>query len=521
MRTNGRWQRGMLTVALMAVTAAASAADSVCGRGDLIRLGAVQAAERIRSGEISSHALVTALLERIRANPQLNAFITVNADGALAAAERADQRIEAGRAAGALLGVPVVVKDNIDVAGLPSTAGTPALTDNIPHQSAPVVQALVEAGAIVLGKTNMHELAFGITSVNAAFGPVRNPYNPLTFAGGSSGGTAAAIAARMAPAGLGTDTGGSSRIPAALTGVVGFRPSVDRYSRNGIVPISSTRDTAGIMARSVAGIILLDGVITGTRTTRAPADLGELRLGVPRAYFFDNLDPGTRALVENALSRLKARGVELVEADLENIGEINRRVGFPMAVYEVLRTLPEYLQGTDPRVTLDEVVAQVASPDVRAILKQAIGPDGRVGTSDDAVSESVYDDAIEKYRPRLQALYRDYFKAHDVDAIVFPTTPLPARLIEGSRKSVTLNGKEVPTFPTYIRNTDPGSNAGLPGLTLPIGVTPEGLPVGLELDGPAGSDERLLAIGLAVEQAMPETPAPVLAPADARTKACK
>jgi len=379
--------------------------------------------------------------------------------------------------------------------------------------NAPVVRALIDAGAIVLGKTNMHELAFGITSDNAAFGSVRNPYNPLTFAGGSSGGTASAVAARMAPAGLGTDTGGSARIPPSLNGLVGFRPTVGCYSQRGITLISTPRDTAGPIARSVADVVLLDGVIAGGETTLKAADLNSLRLGVPRDYFYDNLDPGTKAQIDAALVKLEELGVVLVEADLPGIGALNQKIGFPIAIYEVLRALPEYLEGTRPQVAFDSLVEQIASPDVRFVLGQlALGEDGKIGTADDAISDAVYQEALNVHRPALQALYRDYFAQYQVDAILFPTTVLPARVIAGSTSNVVLNGEMVPTFGTYIQNTDPGSNAGIPGLTLPIGLTPEGLPVGLELDGPVGSDRRLLAIGLAMEAVFDPTPAPVLAP---------
>ncbi|MBA1148573.1 indole acetimide hydrolase, partial [Ectothiorhodospiraceae bacterium WFHF3C12] len=310
----------------------------------------------------------------------------------------------------------------------------------------------------------------------------------------------------------GTDTGGSVRIPSALTGLYGLRPTVGRYDQGGITPISSTRDTAGPMARTMTDLVLLDGVITGSETRESPADLDGVRLGVPRGYFYDNLDPDTKRLMDSALKQLKDNGATLVEADLAGIGELNGKVGFPLALYEVLRTMPTYLEDSGASVGLLDVVRGVASPDVVGALGAAIGEDMEVGTEDDAIPEPVYRDAMDKFRPQLQKLYSDYFTQHDVDAVVFPTTPLPARLIEGSVETVMLNGEAVPTFPTYIRNTDPGSNAGIPGLTVPVGVTPEGLPVGLEMDGPAGSDRRLLAIGLALEELFGRPPAPVVAP---------
>ncbi|MCH8072508.1 MAG: indole acetimide hydrolase, partial [Proteobacteria bacterium] len=192
----------------------------------------------MRAGETSSARIVAELLRRAGEAQSLNAFITIDAEGALARAEELDQMRSQGEILGPLHGLPLVVKDNIHVAGLPNTAGTPGLREFTPAADNAVIAALLDAGALIIGKTNMHELAFGITSDNAAFGAVANPFDTTTFAGGSSGGTASAIAAGVAPAGLGTDTGGSVRIPAALTGTAGFRPSNGRYPLSGVTPIS-------------------------------------------------------------------------------------------------------------------------------------------------------------------------------------------------------------------------------------------------------------------------------------------
>lgn len=484
----------------LAVAGALAAMTSLASAQAITDLTATEAATELEAGRITSQELVQALLDRIDQHSDLNAFITVDKDLAVEQARASDQRREVGNPLGRLDGVPLVFKDNIDTRDHVTTAGTPALGDHQPDDDAPVVAALRSAGAVVLGKTNMHELAFGITSDNAAYGPVRNPSNPSTFAGGSSGGTAAAVAARLAPAGLGTDTGGSVRIPAALTGLYGFRPSMGRYSRAGIVPISSTRDTAGPMARSMADIVLLDSIISGEQGAIKAPDLQQLRLGVPRSYFYENLDPGTELRVEAVLEQLREAGVTLVEADIEQLGGLNEQVSFPVVLYEVLRDLPDYLEKSGAQVDLRTLIQRIASPDVAGAFRSAIGDDLNVGTADDAIPEAVYENALNTVRPRLQQAYRDYFDRHDVDAVIFPTTSLPARLIEGSMQTVTLNGEQVPTFPTYIRNTDPASNAGLPGLTVPAGLTPEGLPVGIELDGPEGSDRTLLGIGLALEE---------------------
>jgi mandelamide amidase len=352
----------------------------------------------------------------------------------------------------------------------------------------------------VLGKTNMHELAFGITSNNATFGAVANPYAPQRIAGGSSGGTATSIAARMAPAGLGTDTGGSVRIPAALAGIAGLRPTLGRYPQTGITPIAHTRDTAGPMARSVADLAVLDTVITDTEEAVVPASLKGLRLGVPNALN-DGVDAETARVMGTALARMKAAGVVLVDTDVPDLLALNAKVSFPVALYEVTIDLPAYARRYGIGLDFKGFAEQVASPDVKglfAALAKGEPP---------SVTKSVYDEAIKVHRPMLQRAYAGYFTRHKVAAIVFPTTPLAAAPI-GDDQETELDGKKVPTFPTFIRNTDPGSNAGIPGLSIPAGLNKAGLPVGLELDGPVGADRRLLAIGLALEKLLGPLPAP-------------
>lgn len=467
----------------------------------LVRLSAAQAAYLIRHGNTTSTALTKALLARIEEYCHLNAFITVNPEKALAAAADADRRGQHGKR-GRLHGVPLVIKDSIHVAHLPNTAGTPGLANFIPQTNAPVIQALIDAGALILGKTNMHELAFGITSNNAAFGAVATPYDPTRFAGGSSGGTGSAIAARLAPAGLGEDTGGSVRIPAALNGIAGLRPTVMRYPQEGITPLSPTRDTAGPMARTVEDLILLDSVITRDRSTVVRADPRKMRLGVP-ADFSTDVDNETAALASKALENLKRAGVTLVDVDLTEIRALHDRIGFPIPFFEANRALKAYLAKYNTGETLDSLAAQIASPDVRAAFLGAI-VDGAPG----AVPESVYEEALYVLRPQLRQHYADLFQQHAIDAIIFPTTPMPASPIVGSEEFVYLNGSPVSTFKTYIRNTDPGADAGIPGITVPFALTTAGLPVGLELDGPDGSDRHLLSMGLALEHIFGRLPEP-------------
>jgi Asp-tRNA(Asn)/Glu-tRNA(Gln) amidotransferase A subunit family amidase len=459
-----------------ALTSAILIAMSANAQGNLTELSAAEAASQIRAGKLKSEDLVRALADTIDGKKDLNAFIAFDREAALKAARESDALTAKKKFKGPLHGVPLVVKDNIHVAGFANTAGTPALRDFKPKSNAPVADKLIRAGAIVLGKTNMHELAFGITSNNAAFGPARNPYDPKRIAGGSSGGTGNAIAARMAPAGLGSDTGGSVRIPAALNGITGLRPTLKRYSQEGITPIAHTRDTAG-------------------------PTLKGMRIGVHKAYFFKGLDTETEKLTLAALDKIKAAGAEIVEVDMPGLADMNGKVSFPVALTEANTDLAAYLKKFEIPLDVKGVAAQIKSPDVKGVFDGVIVPG-----APKAMPPAAYKVALET-RPKLQKLYADTFAKNKIVALAFPTTPLPAAPI-GDDEKTKLNGEDVPTFPTFIQNTDPGSNAGIPGLTIPIARTQSGLPIGLELDGPAGSDRKLLGIGLALEKLFGRLPAP-------------
>jgi Asp-tRNA(Asn)/Glu-tRNA(Gln) amidotransferase A subunit family amidase len=467
---------------------------------DLHELGVLEAAAAISSGDITAEALAAALLQRAQAFSSLNAFVTLDADQIMVAARASDKQRQSGQKLGPLHGVPIALKDNINTTTMPTTAGTPGLRAHRPKANAPVAQALIDAGAIVFGKNGMHELAFGITSNNAAFGAIRNPFGPLHVPGGSSGGSGAAVGARIVPASIGSDTGGSVRIPAAFCGVMGFRPTLLRWPQAGIVPISATRDTAGPLARKAADLAAIDAVVTGEGGVLAAKPLVGLRIGVPRTYFWDDLEQETARICEAALETLKRAGVVLIEADLPNIAALDEAVSFTVALYEVKRDLDRYLEGEGLSMRFAEIVAETASPDVKGILGSLLDPAT-------AVPEQAYLEATRTHRPKLIELYRSYFAGHNVDAVVFPTSPLPPPLI-GEDETVMLNGRAVPTFMTVVRNTDPGSNAGIPGISVPVGLTSGGLPVGLEFDAPAGRDRDLLALALAVESVFPAPPAP-------------
>ena len=497
----------VITAAIAALAVVGGAHRAGAEQGiDLDGLTLRQAAAELCAGKITSKALTSAALARAKATGNLNAFITLDEAGAMKAASAFDAAHTRRSACKPLGGVPVVIKDNIEVAGLPSTAGTPALKNFIPRKDAPVAARLRDAGAVIIGKTNMHELAFGISGYNAAFksGPepgVRSAYDSTRIAGGSSSGTAAAIGTRIVTAGLGSDTGGSVRIPCALNGCASLRPTVGRYPGEGIAPISHTRDTAGPMAATIADVAVLDRVIAGGGPI-APANPKEVRIGVVAAMLA-NLDDDTDVAFRAALDKLRKAGVTVVDVDMPKLADLNGQVGFPVALYEAYDDMVAYLKRTGTGITIEELAKQIASPDVKGTYDGLVIPRKLPGPDNSVVdAKPAYDAAMKTARPALQALYRDTFTKDRLDAIAFPTVPKVA--IPANPESSSLAN-----FTLFIQNTDPGSNAGVPGIQVPValGATSK-LPVGLELDGPSGSDRRLLAIGMAFESIFGRLPAP-------------
>ncbi|MGY1618496.1 amidase family protein [Geodermatophilus sp. SYSU D00691] len=396
--------------------------------------------------------------------------------------------------AGPLAGVPLAVKDNLDTVDFPTSGGTPALARSRPGRDHLAVERLRAAGAAVIGKTNLHELALGITSNNAAFGPVRNPHDHDRSAGGSSGGSAVAVATGVVPIALGTDTGGSMRVPAAHCGVIGWRPTVGRWGTDRCVPISRTRDTAGVFATSVADVALVDSLVSGDPVAepgRPP------RLGVPRRGYFDGLHPEVAATAARALDRLADAGVRLVEVDVADAHDLDAECGFPIVFFEIAEDLPAYLAtlpGPERELTFADVLAQVASPDVRGAMELAAGG---------SMTREVYLEALST-RQRLRDAYRTALRPADgepLDALVYPTVPLPPPPL-GDDDTTELNGEQVPVFLTSIRNTGPGSTAGMPAISLPAGTTAAGLPIGLSLEALPRDDCALLAVAAQVEAAL-------------------
>lgn len=459
--------------------------------------------ENLFQGKISATALIEQVITQADAQEGLNAYVSFDKEALRQQARQADDRLSEGVRL-PLLGIPIGLKDNIDAVGLPCGNGTRLLQGTYPSRDAELVRRLRKAGALIPGKLGLHELAFGITTHNAVTGAVLNPWDTTRIPGGSSGGCGAAVAGRMLPAAIGTDTGGSVRVPAALCGVVGFRPTVGRVPADGIAPISATRDTAGPLARSVADLALLDAVLSGESTLQA-ANLRDLRLGVPANYFWEGLDPAMGQIAEDTLKLVRAAGVTLVPVSLPDIGALDEKVSFIVALFEFVRDMKRYLTTRDPVPDFVQMVEMIASEDVRAIALPLI--------QGGAIPPEAYEAALEARR-RLLALYETTFTANQLHGLVFPTTPRTAAKI-GEDVTVEVNGQQIPTFAAFIRNTDPGSNAAIPGITLPIGLC-DGLPAGLSIDAPRGSDRHLLAIGAALEAILPPMPAPPLFKASTR-----
>jgi len=471
---------------------------------ELSSLSAREAAKHIRDGAITAESYVGALLQQYRLHRDLNAVISIHADSVLEAASAIDKDRSRGRTLGALAGVPFVVKDQIDVAGYASTAGTPALRHYVPKRNALVVEILLQSGAIMFAKANMHELAFGGTSSNPTYGDVRNPYDPRRIPGGSSGGTGAALAARMVPLGLGEDTGGSVRIPAGFCGVSGLRPSTwptKRYSDAGLVPAAAPDDTQtiGPMARSVSDVSLLDAVITGTPESQ-PLKLRGIRLGVPQESFWADrdVDRGVAETIHTAFESLRAAGVILVPVDLQKIMAL--AAPLPFIASDSRKRFANWLKKNVPGVSFDDVVRQIASADVRAIFEAPLN-----GGAERSAQERA------RLRARAVEAYGRLYRESGIVALAFPnpivTAPLRVKGGDPVDLQIEINGHRSPFKSVVARCTTFASRMGSPALTFPAGMA-EGLPVGLELEALPGQDRFVLALGMACERVLGPLPAP-------------
>ena len=357
-----------------------------------------------------------------------------------------------------------------------------------------------------MGKTNLHELSYGWSSNNLAFGPVRNPYDTSRIPGGSSGGTSAAIAARMAPIGIAADTQGSIRVPAAVCGLYGFRPTQNRYPNAGVAPITALFDQVGPHARSVDDLVLFDEVITGERFARPEDPLAALegaRLGVAREFYFEMLHPDVARITEESIEKLASAGATIVEANVPNLQAFVSEITDPVQVYDTLPSLTRYLEESGAAISFDDVVA-AASEDIVALFNDYVVAGAPMRPTDEAFAR-IRDERLPAFRQTMA----DYFADNQLEGMILPCTQMAAPPI-GQDVEVELNGRMVPFAGVMGRNISTCSTTGIPGLVIPAGLDSDGLPISIELDGPAGSDQRVLALGLAIEQVLGHLPAPSL-----------
>jgi aspartyl-tRNA(Asn)/glutamyl-tRNA(Gln) amidotransferase subunit A len=451
---------------------------------DVTTLSLVDAAELLRGRKVSPVELTNACLARIeRLNPVLNAFITVTADQALVDARAAEADIARGRRRGPLHGIPIALKDLFDTAGVKTTAASAVFADRVPSEDGEVVRRLKQAGAVLVGKTNMHEFAYGDTSAQSHFGPVRNPWDHQRISGGSSGGSAAAVAARLCYGALGSDTGGSIRQPSAYCGVVGLKPTYGLVSTTGVVPLSWSLDHVGPMTRTVADCAVLLQAIAGydprdTNSVNAvPPDytkaLGQkvstYRLGTPRAVFYEGLDPEIEHAVNDALQVLRRLTASTRDVELPKYERL------PVVGAEAYAFHSPYFTKT---------------PELyKTPTKQRIEGGSRISASEYIEGKRELD--------RLRRAVADVFST--VDLLVTPTAPILPQTVEEALKDpvVPQPGGVAPS----LRNTQPFDIYGLPTISIPCGFSRAGLPIGLQISGPNLGEPQVLALAHAFEQA--------------------
>ena len=438
------------------------------------------ASERIARGEITSQKLTEECLSKIAAlNPKLNAFITVTADEALAQARQADKEIAAGRRIGPLHGIPISLKDLIDQKGVPTTAASKLRRDHVAKEDAVVTARLRDAGAVFVGKTNLHEFAFGTTSEDSGFGPVRNPIDTSRSPGGSSGGSAAAIAAGMCLGTVGTDTGGSIRIPAAACGIVGLKPEWGQVSASGVVPLSRQLDHVGPLAASVADAWLLYNAMQphenqiGDQLDATPLD--GLRLGKLTGYFFDRLDADVEDRVLDTIAKLQQKGATVSEVSVPHAADM-------AAIY------------------LHLVFGDAAEYHARTLVTRPQDYTAPVRLRLEMARYVLAEDYIRALRGKALIAHEIDRALHGVDALVLPALAVPAPPFGAQMMPVKGGQDAVRTL--MLRCTQPFNLSGHPAISIPCGKTRDGMPIGLQLVGHKSRTPALVQAALAAEAAI-------------------
>lgn len=461
-------------------------------RHPLAELTASELVRAIRVGEVRAESYAVALLEEIHAGDELNAFLSIDPAAVLESARSADRQRSAGRPLGLLHGLPIAVKDSIHTVDHPATNGTAALRSFRPQRDASIIAGIRREGAFVLGKTGLTELSFGWTSNNGTFGAVHNPYRRDLVPGGSSGGSAAAVAARMAPLAIGADTLGSIRIPASFCGVVGFRPSFGRYPNDGAFGLTDDiLDQLGPLARSVADVALFDAVFSGAAPSPERRSLAGARIAVPR-FYREGIESTVGVAIDGAMEKLSEAGAVLVDVDVPQSLRSAFDVAAAIMLYEAMPSVSRYLRSNDTGVQFDDLVGAMADGK-REFFVQVAMPPGRP-------TRDAYEAMIAR-RVELRDALRVFVLAEGIDAIALPSVGAPPPPI-GEEHEVDVDGVAVSFFDAFGRNTALASATGAPALTLPAAISSTGLPVGLELIALPGADRALVDLGAAVERAL-------------------
>lgn len=466
---------------------------------ELADLAAGAAVVAMRHGDISAENYAAALLARCAAAAPLNAFISIQPDQVLEAARAADQSRRAGQPLGLLHGLPIPVKDSVNTRALPTSAGTAALRDFRPADDAPVLGALFGQGAILLGKTNLHELSLGFTTNNVAFGACRNPYDPARSPGGSSGGSAVAVAAHLAPLAVAEDTLGSIRVPAAMCGLAGLRPSTGRYATSGIMPITPRFDAAGALARTVGDLVLFDSMLRPDESALTPPPLKGLRVAVTD-YQWSMLHPEVERVARLALERLRLSGVTLVHLELPEVLKSALETATDIIAFEVIQNETKFLTDYHTGISFAQLESRM-SPVLCRRFESRFTPGGSK-----AVAPVAYDRQVTQLGT-LRGAVQQFFQDHRLTATVFPPTLTPPLRI-GEESETTSRGQTLSVYTAMARNVALATCAAAPALVLPAGITNDGLPVGLEFDMRRGDDRQLLALGLSLERALGPIPPP-------------
>lgn len=474
--------------------------DAAPSAGDaaLLDLPATAVVAGMRSGAIAAERYARALLDRAAALGALNVFISLDPDQVLAAARACDRVRRSGRRCGALHGLPIPVKDSLDTAMLPTSNGTRALKGFRPKNDAAVLVPLLAEGAIVMGKTNLEELSTGWWSNNHEFGAVRNPYALQHSPGGSSGGSAAAVAARIAPLAVGEDTFGSIRVPASMCGIAGFRPTFGRYPTDGIMAQTLDKlDQPGPVARSVRDLVLFDQVVTADFAPVHVADPHDIRVGFAPQLFWHRVDEEVERVTLAAIERLRSAGIAVTETDVPDILGQALASGATIIAHDAPIGLANYLAEQNTAVDAAELIAQLGQ-NTQAMLARLPRP-----------SREQYEWAL-RTRVDLRSALRRFFAENALDALIFPPAPIPPPP-QADHATIDIRGVQLPVVDAMGKNPSVGSVGGLASLVLPAGLTRSGLPVGLEFAAAAGGDRHLLSVGLRLESILGQVPAPPLA----------